>query len=102
MATNILLYPLLRNYSQRLLTTGINVYEDLTGESIETNKIHKTLGFGIDIIHALSSPIGAIQVTYNYASAIINEQIEIKKSNNKAAFIKKGIGKIVSSYGRYN
>lgn len=102
MSTNILLYPLLRNYSQRLLNTGINVYSDLTGESIESNKINKTLAFGIDIVHALSSPIGAIQITYNYANEIVNEQIEIKKANNKAAFIKKGMGKIVNSYGRYN
>lgn len=97
-----LIAPLIEQYSMKLMNEGINVYSNLTGNTIQTNKINSVINIASDIILATSGIPGAIAVGLKYVTQVVNEQIEVQKAYDKSAFIQRGMGKIVNSYGRYN
>ena len=97
-----LVMGLATQYAKQLMNEGINVYANVTGNTIQTNQINRFLNITADVALAASGIVGAIAVGFKYTTQAINEQIEIQKAYNKSQFIQSGMGKIVNSYGRYN
>lgn len=89
-------------YSRRLLNDGVNLYGNVTGKSIEVNKMKRAINISTQAITASTSVYGLIATTLNVSNAIAMEQINIQKALNKTAFIQAGIGSVSNSYGRYN
>ena len=89
-------------YSRRLLNDGVNLYGNVTGKSIEVDKMKRAINISTQAITASTSVYGLIATTLNVSNAIAMEQINIQKALNKTAFIQAGIGSVSNSYGRYN
>lgn len=89
-------------YSRRLLSDAVDIYGNVTGKTIEVNKMRRAINISTQAITASTSVHGLIATTLNVSNAIAMEQINIQKALNKTSFIKVGIGSVVNSYGRYN
>lgn len=97
-----LLNPLITQYAKQLMNEGISVYGNVTGNTIQVNKINNFLNLTADAVLAATGVVGLVAVGFKYTTQIINQQIEYQKAYDKSQFLQSGMGKIVNNYGRYN
>ncbi len=71
----------------KIISQGVSMYGDLTGNYLEGKRISEFIGFAGDIgTIAVGGPIGAVAVGMKWATSTINNIVNLKKTNYSINF----------------
>ena len=100
--TQVNLNALLIDYTKQIITTGINLGIDRSGDYLLKDNLTNLTNIGADILMvAKGGYVGATAVAMKYGSNAINSLVELNRNKYKVEMLREQAGKVIELGGRY-
>lgn len=93
---------LLIDYAKRVMSEGVNVYIDQSGDYILNERINNAMSLSADALTIFAGGwVGAVAVGYKYASQAVKNMRETRRSINEINMLKEQAGRVIELGGRF-